>query len=138
MNLDWEGRQIWGVWLPLLKIYFRGDYQRNAWRVYHEHNALVRGSVSPDRFLEWDVTQGWEPLCKFLDKPIPEEPFPSGNTVDQFFDTLMSRALEPRIKRSVKKIGIATTVLIGMAALGVARWYSPGFGEQILNKLNFY
>ena len=27
----------------------------------------------------YDFKQGWEPLCKFLDKPIPSEPFPHEN-----------------------------------------------------------
>ena len=29
--------------------------------------------------LVFDVKQGWEPLCKFLDKEIPDKPFPWKN-----------------------------------------------------------
>ena len=32
-----------------------------------------------DKLLIYDVKQGWEPLCKFLDKKTPEKPFPWKN-----------------------------------------------------------
>ncbi|RYP42518.1 hypothetical protein DL767_000206 [Monosporascus sp. MG133] len=45
-----------------------------------EHYNMVRGLVPKDRLLEWSVEDGWEPLCKFLGKPVPEnEPFPHAN-----------------------------------------------------------
>ena len=42
-------------------------------------NEFVRETVPSNRLLEFDVRQGWDPLCKFLDKPIPAEPFPHIN-----------------------------------------------------------
>jgi hypothetical protein len=36
--------------------------------------------VPRDRLLEWTVKDGWEPLCEFLGKPVPNEPFPHKNT----------------------------------------------------------
>lgn len=38
---------------------------------------MIRGLVPKDRLLEWSVEDGWEPLCKFLGKNVPEEAFPS-------------------------------------------------------------
>ena len=40
---------------------------------------MIRGLVPPDRLLEWDISDGWEPLCKFLGKPVPDIPFPHAN-----------------------------------------------------------
>ena len=31
----------------------------------------------------FDSIAGWEPLCKFLNKPIPDEPFPNVNDKEQ-------------------------------------------------------
>jgi hypothetical protein len=31
------------------------------------------------------VKQGWAPLCAFLDKPVPAEPFPRTNDREEFF-----------------------------------------------------
>lgn len=44
-----------------------------------EHCDMIRGMVPPDRLLEWSIEDGWEPLCKFLGKEIPNEPFPHAN-----------------------------------------------------------
>ena len=33
-----------------------------------------------DRLLVWNLKDGWEPLCEFLNKPVPSEPIPRENT----------------------------------------------------------
>jgi hypothetical protein len=40
---------------------------------------MIRGLVPKDRLLEWYVEDGWDPLCKFLGKPIPNIDFPHAN-----------------------------------------------------------
>lgn len=40
---------------------------------------MIRGLVPKERLLEWSVEDGWAPLCNFLGKPAPEEPFPHAN-----------------------------------------------------------
>jgi len=47
---------------------------------FERHNARVRETVPAARLLEWNVSQGWEPLCKALGVPVPDEPFPRVNT----------------------------------------------------------
>ena len=39
----------------------------------------VKSTVPPEKLLVFDVKEGWEPLCKFLNKPVPNEPFPNIN-----------------------------------------------------------
>ena len=46
---------------------------------YHAHNAEVREVIAPERLLEYEVKQGWEPLCEFLGVPVPDTPFPHAN-----------------------------------------------------------
>jgi hypothetical protein len=43
---------------------------------YHEHNERVKKIVPKDRLLVWNVKEGWEPLCTFLGKDIPDKPIP--------------------------------------------------------------
>ena len=38
---------------------------------YRHHYRDVREYTPPDRLLEFKLSEGWEPLCKFLGKPIP-------------------------------------------------------------------
>jgi len=51
---------------------------------YEAHNAAVRAGVPRDRLLEWQVTDGWEPLCERLGVPVPGDPFPHANSGDAF------------------------------------------------------
>ena len=50
---------------------------------YEEHNARVRAIIPKSQLLEYNVKQGWEPLCKFLEIgncPM-EKPFPKSNLI---------------------------------------------------------
>lgn len=46
---------------------------------YEAHIAEVQAEVPADRLLTFSATEGWEPLCAFLDVPVPEAPFPNVN-----------------------------------------------------------
>ena len=88
------------------------DGQETAVRFYNDWTESVKETISADRLLVFEVKQGWDPLCKFLDLPVPEEPFPNAN------DTAEQQA---RL-RSMKRICfIAWTIAIG--GLGAATYY---------------
>jgi hypothetical protein len=55
-----------------------------AKRAYEAHNATVRAEVDPDRLVEWQPGDGWAPLCRALDLPAPDAPFPHVNTTADF------------------------------------------------------
>ena len=46
---------------------------------YYDHYAAVREMVPKDRLIEHTPKDGWEPLCKFLGKPVPGVPYPHVN-----------------------------------------------------------
>jgi hypothetical protein len=46
---------------------------------YHDWVKEVKKTVPPERLLEFDVRQGWAPLCQFLDLEIPQNDFPRVN-----------------------------------------------------------
>ncbi|KAI0132404.1 hypothetical protein BJ170DRAFT_247506 [Xylariales sp. AK1849] len=46
---------------------------------FEEHNAHVREVVPAERLLEFHPSDGWEPLCKFLEVVVPEGKFPNVN-----------------------------------------------------------
>ncbi|MEO3811828.1 sulfotransferase family protein [Sphaerisporangium sp. B11E5] len=52
--------------------------------VYHRHVAQVIHEVPKERLLVYDVSDGWEPLCDFLDAAVPAQPFPRGNDAATF------------------------------------------------------
>lgn len=47
-------------------------------RVFPRWVENVRRQVPPERLLVFDTSQGWEPLCRFLDVDEPQQPFPNG------------------------------------------------------------
>jgi hypothetical protein len=51
---------------------------------YDRHNAAVRRLAPPDRLVEWQAGDGWQPLCDALGVPVPEEDFPHVNTRAEF------------------------------------------------------
>ena len=64
---------------------FGGDLSReNAIRVYDAHNQAVRREVPPEKLLVFNARDGWEPLCAFLDVPVPAAPYPRTNSTDEF------------------------------------------------------
>ena len=55
------------------------ELQQNAKMIYQEHYELVRRVCPKERLLEFDLKEGWDPLCAFLGKEKPEVPFPRLN-----------------------------------------------------------
>ena len=53
--------------------------KEEAVEVFNSHVAEVKAHVPADRLLVFDVKDGWEPLCTFLRKPVPEKPLPHDN-----------------------------------------------------------
>ena len=52
--------------------------------VYLAHNQHVKDSLPADKLLVFEASQGWAPLCEFLEVPVPEEAYPRINTTAEF------------------------------------------------------
>ena len=61
-------------------------------RRFNEHNARVLAEVPKERLLVWRANDGWEPICRALNLPVPDEPFPRANTREDFQARVASRA----------------------------------------------
>jgi hypothetical protein len=51
---------------------------------YERYIEDVRNHVPRRRLIEWHPGDGWTPICKALDVPVPDEPFPHVNTTAEF------------------------------------------------------
>lgn len=91
------GLEEWfGATMPkLFETRFSADLGNAAamTAAFERHNAEVRAGVPPERLLEWNVSDGWEPICERLDMPIPDEPFPLTNTTSETRELLGMPAL---------------------------------------------
>jgi hypothetical protein len=66
----------------------------HAIRVFNEHNEAVRREIPAERLLVFEVSQGWEPLCRFLDVPVPQVPFPRSNDRAAFAAKISQRSTD--------------------------------------------
>lgn len=60
---------------------------------YNGHIEEVKAAVPPDRLLVFSVDQGWEPLCRFLNVPVPDTPFPRVNDRKEFQQNIRNMKL---------------------------------------------
>ncbi|MEL6856788.1 MAG: sulfotransferase family protein [Pseudomonadota bacterium] len=65
---------------------FDGKFEdkAHAESVWNAHIEEVKSTLPAERLLVFEVKDGWGPLCAFLDKPVPEGPFPRVNDTEQF------------------------------------------------------
>ncbi|KAH8655909.1 hypothetical protein BX600DRAFT_470496 [Xylariales sp. PMI_506] len=57
----------------------QAEIEANGRETYEEHFRKIRNITPPERLLEYKLGSGWESLCEFLGKEIPDVPFPRSN-----------------------------------------------------------
>ena len=123
--------------------FFNGSFEKHRVNVYRAHYCQLEDMMGERKYLEWTVEDGWyaapswcfqcitgscsktdadngprKPLCAFLDKPVPEKAFPSGNAPPE----LMKRIAELRkpLYRHAR-VNLAKTLGVVVATV-VAMW----------------
>lgn len=78
-----QGRMAYEL---IYKKTFGGDIddRDHVIAVYERHNAAVKAAISAERLLVYDLAQGWAPLCKFLNVPVPVTAIPRLNSTSEF------------------------------------------------------
>lgn len=77
----WEGK--WIVlyprkdWLEYMLLVY-GKYAHTLFLTYRDGWYNIKEYKAPN-ILHYVITEGWEPLCRFLGHNIPKEPFPHLN-----------------------------------------------------------
>jgi hypothetical protein len=59
-----------------------------------KHTVEVERAVPAERLLVWEVTDGWEPLCAFLELDVPDEPLPHANDRGTFLERVIGGAID--------------------------------------------
>jgi len=111
--------------------FFRGRFVSDGKEIFNEHNQLCRDIIPKEQLLEFRVEEGWEPLCKFLEKPIPSAPFPFSNEGKE-----MAASLDSWEKNLWKQFIIYyVSPTIGVAALGAAAFFNRNNRNTIISVL---
>lgn len=75
---------MWHFESAVFKCHDQPSFQKNAKPTYRQHYDMVRKAIPKERILDYKLGSGWEPLCQFLDEPIPNEKFPHLNEGVEF------------------------------------------------------
>jgi hypothetical protein len=70
------------------------DDKDAAIAAYGKHVEDVKAAFPAERLLQLDITDGWQPLCAFLDVAVPDAPFPRANSSREFWDDDIREALK--------------------------------------------
>jgi hypothetical protein len=121
----WAGRII-GVGVKMMQP--MTGYSKNLDEVrvrscdaYRHHYRDVReqAAANGNKLLDFNLKDGWAPLCEFLGKPVPKEPFPHENDTErnrQSFVELQQKTTKTLLRRFAMLV-----TAVGVPAL--ASWY---------------
>jgi hypothetical protein len=111
-----------------LDVWTKNDrYNRAALRRgFLDHYDHVRSIVPKENLLEFQPQEGWEPLCAFLGKEVPEEPFPHINDSDSLvkFMSFVWWMLVMKVAVMVVKRAVLPVMGVGAVIAGV--WWASG------------
>ena len=65
---------------------YRGKFKNKklTLKIYNDFNEEVKKYVPSDQLLIYNISDDWEPLCKFLNVKVPDEEFPYKNKRKDF------------------------------------------------------
>ncbi|KAK2867909.1 hypothetical protein FQN49_003349 [Arthroderma sp. PD_2] len=107
-----------GYFRGTLRWFYCGNFEENSINVLIKHHERIRSLVPEDQLLEWDVEDGWEPLCKFLDKEVPNIPFPKTNDSISFFKKC-DKCYEARVLKATQNMYISLTIMLFALVLSI-------------------
>jgi len=85
---------------------------------YRQHTSYVKNHCPKNQLLIYDLKEGWGPLCKFLDKPIPKEPFPHENIKGGILDKFMKE--QPTLLKMQREALINFIILVTFLVAGLS------------------
>jgi hypothetical protein len=55
---------------------------------FRRRTAEIQAEIPPERLLVFEARQGWEPLCAFLEVPVPDVPYPRTNSREEMLERI--------------------------------------------------
>ncbi|KAJ4045914.1 hypothetical protein NW758_006106 [Fusarium oxysporum] len=94
------------------------EARNNSRETYDRHHRVIREMVPKGQLLEYRMGQGWELICEFLDKPVPEKEFPWVNEAAE-----LRRIVKEKVKSNIVDAAMVVMPWAGAAAaLGAGYW----------------
>ncbi|KAI1958218.1 hypothetical protein LOZ58_005333 [Ophidiomyces ophidiicola] len=99
---------------------YDGEWEKDGPEGFEQYYQRAQSLVPSENLLKYHVNEGWEPLCTFLDKPIPPGPVPNITQSTRFREKLRTRKLEISRSGLKKFLDIATHIVIAMSLVTAA------------------
>lgn len=118
------GKSIRKIMLGFYGVSNVHDMRRVAKDRYRQHYAEVRAAVPAERLLEYRLEDGWKPLCGFLEKEVPDAPFPVKNKREEHVKRVRQKQdmfFKHVAGRFARK---AMLYAMGVGILGLGMWKS--------------
>jgi hypothetical protein len=96
-----------------------GNFPAEGRDWYKAHNEHVMKAAKGRQFLEYNVKEGWGPLCKFLGVEEPQVPFPRVNDTKAWQDFTEKSKVQSVLELLVKAGKVGVPVVLGSITL----WY---------------
>lgn len=70
---------------------------------YERHYREIRATAPPEQLLDFQLKEGWEPLCRFLGKDVPDVSAPHVNEAAEYARHIR-KSRNNALKRLAKKL----------------------------------
>ena len=120
--------ELMGKWTPMTRALFKGvfdnDFENNGKRVYEQQYETVRRLVPKDRLLEFDIGEGWDRLCDFLEVDVPNVAYPRTNEGAAFKERNWLR-MKLAVRRGAPRMAWTGAISVASIAIGgrLAGWW---------------
>jgi len=106
------------------------------WKSKPRHRHSFFQKAPKDKLLILEISDGWDPLCKFLGVPVPDQPFPHKNKGGKIFDALQNHPLMIRYSREIlATLSVYLTIGAYCCYKIVKRWQYAQ--EAVINTVQF-
>lgn len=61
------------------KLCWDNDFDEHGRKYWWEYNRLIRELANPENLLVFELGEGWDRLCAFLGKTIPQVSYPNND-----------------------------------------------------------
>ncbi|KAL7935750.1 hypothetical protein V8C35DRAFT_333607 [Trichoderma chlorosporum] len=103
------------------------EARQNSRAIYDQHHRTIKEMVPPEQLLMYHLGEGWEPLCKFLGKPVPDVDFPHENGKEQLQETIERHVVKVLLRATGKLFSWAAVAGVMGTGIWVASQRSRSF-----------
>lgn len=94
------------------------EAQQKARWAFDRHEQRIREAAPPEKLLTYRMGDGWEPLCDFLGKDVPDQDFPWMNEAAM----LRRIAWDITVSNAIKAVGVIAPYAVGIGAVAAGTW----------------